>query len=141
MFHLHPQLQADTHPIGKFDLSWVLLHKDANYPWIILVPAREDIREIHHLDQADQIALIRESSHLAEVMVDLFAPRKLNIAALGNIVPQLHLHHVARFEVDPAWPKPIWGAVEALAYHPDELDYRLARLRNALVGEGFTPQA
>lgn len=137
MFQLHPQLQADTYVVGKFDLSWVLLHQDANYPWCILVPEREDIREIHHLDTDDQIALLRESSHLAEVMADIFAPKKLNIAALGNIVPQLHLHHVARFEQDPAWPKPIWGAVAPVSYSPEVLTYRLGRLRSALVGEGF----
>ncbi len=137
MFELHPQLLADTLLLGKFDLSWVLLHRDANYPWCILVPAREDVREIHHLDTEDQYALIRESSHLAEVMTDLFAPKKMNLAALGNRVPQLHLHHVARFENDAAWPNPIWGAVPALDYQAADLAHRVAKLRGALVGEGF----
>ena len=137
MFELHPQLHADTYVIGKFSLSWVLLHKDANYPWVILVPEREDIREIHHLDNDDQMALMRESSHLSEVMVDIFAPKKLNLAALGNLVSQLHIHHVARFETDPAWPKPIWGQVEIKPYSDELLSQRMAQLRSALVGEGF----
>ncbi len=137
MFELHPQLKADTYIIGTFSLSWVLLHKDATYPWVILVPAREDLREIHHLDRDEQIALMRESCHLSEVLVDLFAPKKLNIAAIGNMVSQLHLHHVARFEQDPAWPKPIWGLLPATPYMDDEYKRRINQLRSALVGEGF----
>lgn len=140
MFELHPQLQQDTYVIGKFTLSWVLLHKDANYPWVILVPEREDIREIHHLDGADQVTLIRESSHLSEVMVDIFAPKKLNVAAIGNLVNQLHLHHVARYESDLAWPKPIWGLMPPSSYSQQLLIQRLGQLRSALVGEGFTAQ-
>lgn len=141
MFELHPQLKADSYLIGKFSLSWVLLHKDATYPWVILVPARDDLREIHHLDSDDQIALMRESCHLSEVMVDLFAPKKLNVAAIGNIVSQLHLHHVARFEQDPAWPKPIWGLLPASAYTDELRVQRINQLRSALVGEGFGAQS
>ncbi|MFO1368598.1 MAG: HIT domain-containing protein [Marinagarivorans sp.] len=141
MFELHPQLKADSYLIGKFSLSWVLLHKDATYPWVILVPARDDLREIHHLDSDDQIALMRESCHLSEVMVDLFAPKKLNVAAIGNIVSQLHLHHVARFEQDPAWPKPIWGLLPASAYTDELRVQRINQLRSALVGEGFVAQS
>jgi diadenosine tetraphosphate (Ap4A) HIT family hydrolase len=141
MFELHPQLKSDSYLIGKFSLSWVLLHKDATYPWVILVPAREDLREIHHLSYEDQIALMRESCHLSEVMVDLFAPKKLNVAAIGNIVSQLHLHHVARFEQDPAWPKPIWGLLPATAYTEEVRLQRINQLRSALVGEGFIAQS
>lgn len=141
MFELHPQLKADSYLIGKFSLSWVLLHKDATYPWVILVPARDDLREIHHLDSDDQIALMRESCHLSEVMVDLFAPKKLNVAAIGNIVSQLHLHHVARFEQDPAWPKPIWGLLPVSAYNDELRVQRINQLRSALVGEGFVAQS
>lgn len=137
MFELHPQLQADTYIIGKFALSWVLLHKDATYPWVILVPAQADLREIHHLDSSDQIAFIRESCHLSEVMVDIFAPKKLNVAAIGNLVSQLHIHHVARFESDPAWPKPIWGLLAPTPYSDALLKQRIQQLRNSLVGEGF----
>lgn len=137
MFMLHPSLQADTVCIGSFSLSLVLLHKDANYPWCILVPKRENMREIHHLSAAEQAQLIRESSHLSEVMTSLFAPTTMNIAALGNIVPQLHIHHVARFESDAAWPKSIWGVTEPAVYGEADLAERIERLQAALVGEGF----
>ncbi len=137
MFELDSHLQEDTVAVGRFDLSLILMHKDANYPWCILVPQREDVREIHHLADEDQIRLIRESSHLAEVMTDVFRPVKMNIAALGNMVPQLHLHHIARFREDAAWPGPVWGAVEAKHFDDKELAARLQRLRRALSGEGF----
>lgn len=137
MFSLHPQLQQDCVHVGDFPLSMLLLSRDANYPWCILVPRRDGIREIHHLAEEDRIQLIRESCELAEVMTDLFTPDKMNIAALGNVVPQLHVHHVARFENDAAWPGPIWGKVPAKPYEEDALESLLRRLQNALVGEGF----
>lgn len=137
MFDLHPQLQADTIAVGQFKLSLLLLHKDANYPWLILVPKRSNIREIHHLSSNDQMQLIRESSHLSEVMTSVFAPTTMNIAALGNLVPQLHVHHVARFEGDAAWPKAIWGYADPVPYAADVLEKRLSRLHSSLVGEGF----
>lgn len=137
MFELHERLKKDTIEVGCFNLSLVLLHKDANYPWVILVPKRESIREIHHLAQDDQIQLIKESSHLSEVMTSVFAPITMNIAALGNIVPQLHVHHIARFDDDPAWPGAIWGAVEEKAYTDSLLAERLNRLHGSLVGQGF----
>ena len=137
MFQLHPRLAEDSMVIGRFDLSLLLLSKDANYPWCILVPQREDVFEIHHLSEEEQIQLIRESSRLSEVMTSLFDAHKMNVAALGNVVRQLHVHHIARFEEDAAWPQPIWGKVPAKAYTHDELVERIKRLQNALVGEGF----
>ncbi|PCK08785.1 MAG: HIT family protein [Alteromonadaceae bacterium] len=137
MFQLHEQLKQDTVVVGQFHLCLVLLHKDANYPWVVLVPKRDSVKEIHQLAEDDQVQLIRESSHLSEVMTSLFAPKKMNIAALGNIVPQLHVHHVARYEDDAAWPKSIWGATPAKAYEGDVLKERLTRLNSSLVGEGF----
>lgn len=109
MFELHPQLKQDTVIVGQFNLSLVLLHKDANYPWCILVPKRSNMNEIHHLSEVDQIQLIKESSHLSEVMTSIFAPDTMNIAELGNLVPQLHLHHVARYKTDASWPAAVWG--------------------------------
>jgi len=137
MFQLHSQLAEETVPVGQFSLSLVLLHKDANFPWVILVPKRVAINEIHHLSEEDQQQLMRESSHLSEVMTSIYAPKTMNIAALGNVVPQLHVHHIARFEDDPAWPGPIWGAVPAKAYDAELLSKRVERLRSSLVGEGF----
>ncbi|WP_185232279.1 HIT domain-containing protein [Teredinibacter franksiae] len=140
MFELHPQLAENTVLLGQFKLSLVMLHKDANYPWCVLVPKRSGIREIHHLGESDQQQLIRESSHLSEVMTSMFAPITMNIAALGNIVPQLHVHHVARFEGDAAWPASIWGVKPPIEYEPEALTRRVERLRASLVGEGFEAQ-
>jgi diadenosine tetraphosphate (Ap4A) HIT family hydrolase len=137
MFQLHSKLAEDTVLVGRLELSLVLLHRDSQYPWCILVPQRETVTEIHHLDLGDRQRLMVESCFLAEVMVDLFAPRKMNVAALGNMVPQLHLHHVARFAEDNAWPHPIWGRSPPVFYRDSELNARLERLRHALAGEGF----
>lgn len=139
MFELHPMLAGDTLLLGRFSLSQVLLHKDANYPWCILVPERESVQEIYHLGLDDRQQLMTESCHLAETMASMFVPDKMNIAAIGNKVPQLHLHHVARFKTDVAWPNSIWGAAPAKAYQPAELSALRARLCTALSGEGFTP--
>jgi len=138
MFELHPRLAADSIVIGRFDLSLLLLSKDANYPWCILVPQREDVFEIHHLSDDEQIQLMRESCRLAEVMTSLFDAHKMNVAALGNVVRQLHLHHIARFTDDAAWSQPIWGKVPMKDYATEQLAERIKRLQNALVGEGFT---
>lgn len=137
MFELHPRLAADTVPVGRFPLSLLLLSKDANYPWCILVPQREDVFEIHHLSEEDQQQLMRESCRLAEVMTSVFDAHKMNVAALGNVVRQLHLHHIARFESDPAWPQPIWGQKPESQYTEYQLEDRLEHLRAALVGEDF----
>jgi diadenosine tetraphosphate (Ap4A) HIT family hydrolase len=116
MAELHPQLQEDCIVIGRFPLSHLLLMRDANYPWFILVPDREGIREIYELPAEDQSQLLRESSFLAEFLMKVFNGDKMNIAALGNIVPQCHLHHVVRYHADSAWPSPIWGKLPAKAY-------------------------
>jgi len=137
MFELHPRLAQDSVVIGRFPLSLLLLSRDANYPWCILVPEREEVFEIHHLSEEDQLQLIRESCRLSEVMTSLFDAHKMNVAALGNIVRQLHLHHIARFVEDPAWPQPIWGKTPEIDYSPDQLGERIKRLQNALVGEDF----
>jgi diadenosine tetraphosphate (Ap4A) HIT family hydrolase len=138
MFVLHPRLAQDSAVIGEFELSLLLLSKDANYPWCILVPKVEDVYEIHHLSEAEQLQLMRESCRLSEVMTSLFDADKMNVAALGNVVRQLHLHHIVRFTDDPAWPQPIWGKFDGKSYTPEELAGRIKRLQNALVGEGFT---
>ena len=113
---LHPQLQQDCFVIGKFDLNLLLLLNDKQYPWFILVPQRENIKEIHHMSAQDQQQLMLESSQLAQALEDIFTPDKINVAALGNMVPQLHIHHIARFKTDPAWPKPVWGVLPAKPY-------------------------
>lgn len=138
MFELHQQLANDTIIVGHFELSLVLLHKDSNFPWCILVPMRPDVEEIRQLAHEDQVQLLLESSLLVEVMEDLFAPDKMNIATLGNLVSQLHMHHVARYKTDPCWPKPVWGQVDTVPYNAADQAERVKRLRYALQGEGFT---
>lgn len=141
MAELHPQLQKDCLLIGHFALCRLLLMRDANYPWFILVPDREGIQEIFQLSEADQQQLLRESSHLSAVLADRFRADKLNIAALGNIVPQLHIHHIVRYRNDPAWPAPVWGRIPARPYTPEILERVLETLRGALKdGLEFVPE-
>ena len=132
MFALHPQLAADCFALGRLGLCRLLLMNDARYPWCVLVPEREDIVEIHQLSGADQHRLIEESSRLAAAMEVAFRPDKLNIAALGNVVPQLHLHHIARFRGDDAWPAPVWGRGTARAYADSHAQQVIDGLRSAL---------
>jgi len=113
-FLLHPQLAKDTITLGDFPLCRVLLAKDGNYPWLILVPRINGISEFHQLDAAQQTQYLIESNEVSLLLADVLHADKVNIAALGNMVPQLHIHHVARFKSDACWPKPIWGQVAAV---------------------------
>lgn len=132
MTDLHPQLANDTINFGKINLCILLLVNDANYPWFILVPDRENVTEIYQLDKKDQQMLQEESSLLAEVLVEVFFADKLNIAALGNVVPQLHIHHIVRYKKDPAWPDPVWGNQKAIAYSDQEITDIKNKVLNAL---------
>lgn len=136
-FELHPRLAADCFALAELPLSRLLLMNDAQYPWCILVPRRAGIREIYELSQADQLALLQESSQLGRAMMTAFDGTKLNVAALGNLVPQLHLHHIVRYEGDPAWPAPVWGRHAARPYDDaqqrDFVDRLLPRLAGALL--------
>ena len=116
MFALHPRLEEDTQVIRDFSLCRLLLMNDANYPWFILVPRRTGAREIYELEDHDQQQLLKESSHLSQALKRTFHADKLNIAALGNMVPQLHIHHIVRYLSDPAWPNPVWGMCPAQPY-------------------------
>ena len=129
---LHPQLQRDTLPVGDLALCRVLLINDANYPWILLVPRRPDVSEIIDLSEADRITLMDEISRASQAIKAMTGCAKLNVAALGNVVPQLHVHVVARGPSDPAWPKPVWGAAPPLPYGDAALRSRLADLRERL---------
>ena len=132
MAALHSQLEADCLVLGRLELCHVLLMRDANYPWCILVPDRENVTEIHHLNEADQQQLMRESALLSRALETVFSPDKLNIAALGNIVPQCHIHHVVRYRTDPAWPAPVWGRVPVKEYSEDALAGVVASVKQAL---------
>ena len=129
MAELHPQLEKDCLVIGHFSLCRLLLMLDVNYPWFVLVPDREEITEIHQLTEEDQQQLMRESSYLAKVLEQEFQADKINIAALGNMVPQLHIHHVARYRNDAAWPHPVWGRVEAKPYCEEAIANMIRRLQ------------
>ncbi|ART80238.1 HIT domain-containing protein [Oceanisphaera avium] len=115
-FVLHAQLAADCLVLGDLPLCRVLLANDSHYPWLILVPKRASLREAHHLSASDQQQLMIESCGVAQLLETCVGAEKINIAALGNMVPQLHVHHVARFSHDAAWPSPIWGKVSANPY-------------------------
>lgn len=131
MFELDERLAADTCWLGDFPLCRVLLMLDANYPWLILVPRRAGLTDLHQLAEQDQQQFMRESSCVAAIMMRLFAADKMNVAALGNMVPQLHIHHIARFREDLAWPKPAWGCVPAKRYDNADLSERSAALKQA----------
>ncbi len=134
---LHKQLEKDCIVLGQLDLCAVLLMPDANYPWLILVPQRQDISEIYQLSDADQQQLMRESSQISRLLVGLFEPDKINVAALGNMVPQLHVHHVVRYKTDAAWPAPVWGAVPAKKYNDEMLNLLMAKLSKAFQSIGL----
>ena len=131
-FELDPRLAADTHRVGDLALSRVLLFDDARFPWLVLVPRQPGLRELIDLARDDQQRLLDEINRCAHVLHALDKPDKLNVAALGNVVAQLHVHVIARFTRDAAWPRPVWNAGERSAYAPDALRRRLAALRTAL---------
>lgn len=139
-FELHPRLARDCLVLGRFSLCRVLLMNESRYPWLILVPQRAGMTEIHQLHEADQIRLIRESSLLGQQIQRTLLPDKLNIAAIGNLVPQLHLHHIARYQADSAWPAPVWGRFDPAPYTPDAMSLLCRRLA---LGElpGFLPES
>ena len=139
MFELHTQLIKDSATLGDLPLSRVLLCNDAQYPWLILVPRRVDIVELFQLTRIDQQQLLDEISTVSAALAGHFRADKMNIAALGNVVPQLHVHVIARFTNDAAWPRPIWGVAPAQPYGDDALQQRLAELVELLQPVGLQP--
>jgi len=133
--NLHPQLLNDCELVAKLPLCHVLLMRDANYPWFILVPDRDNISEIYQLAPQDQQQLLQESSYLAKSLVQAFAADKINIAALGNMVPQLHVHHIVRYHRDPAWPAPVWGKLPAKPYSEEQIIEVVHRLKTEFTDE------
>lgn len=125
---LHDRLAADTISLGRSRLCEIRLMNDQTWPWILLVPALAGIREIYELSPEQQHVLTQESSALSRGMMKVFGGDKMNVAALGNMVPQLHLHHIVRFEGDPAWPGPVWGKQSPVPYDDD----RLAKAKRSL---------
>ncbi len=139
MIKLHPQLKKDCFILGEFSLCSLLLLNDANYPWFILLPNRENIREIHQLSKKDQQQLMSESMFFSHCLEQVFQPDKINIAALGNVVPQLHIHHIARFTTDACWPAPVWGAVGPIPYQNEQVKAINSRLLEWFDGNDEQP--
>ncbi|MFZ0064732.1 MAG: HIT family protein [Pseudolabrys sp.] len=134
---LHPQLVLDTVPVGDLPLARVLLASDANYPWLILVPRLPGLVELIDLEENAQVQLLGEVAAAARALKTMTACDKLNIAALGNQVPQLHVHVIARRRTDAAWPKPVWGVKPPLAYVKDQQATLLNSLRQQLKSSGL----
>lgn len=131
-FELHLRLAADCLVVGDLPLSRLLLMNDRQYPWCILVPRRAGAREIYLLTEADQQQLWRESAQLSAALMELFRGDKLNIGALGNMVPQLHVHHIVRHTTDAAWPGPVWGKHPAQPYAAEDATQRLQQIRSKM---------
>ena len=128
MFHLHDRLEADTAPVAQLPLCRVLLMDNRVWPWLILVPAQPGLTEIHQLSREDQHRLMDEIALSSRTLEALFIPDKINVGALGNLVPQLHVHVIARSKADPAWPGPVWGSGFAERYGPEERDSLIRKI-------------
>jgi diadenosine tetraphosphate (Ap4A) HIT family hydrolase len=129
---LSAQLKTDTIDIGDLPLSRVLIIKDAHYPWLLLVPRRPDIIEIIDLSEVEQAQLMTEVCRVARALKDITKCDKLNIAALGNLVPQLHVHVIARRAGDAAWPRPVWGVMPPLPHDGEEVQNFISALRRKI---------
>lgn len=130
---LHPQLEHDTVPVGDLALSLLLAMNVADYPWLILVPRRPGITEIADLDPADAAHLVEEIALVSRALKDVTSCDKLNVAAIGNVVPQLHVHIVARWKTDPLWPKPVFGHAPMRAGEAEAFGRIIEALRNKLI--------
>ena len=139
MFKLHPQLKMDTFDIGELPLCKVLLMNESQFPWLILVPRKSDISELYQLQETDIRQANKESLDISRLMMALFVGDKLNVAALGNLVPQLHIHHVVRNKNDAVWPQPVWGNFTAKPYSETAANAMLGKLSEqiSLKLEGF----
>lgn len=135
MFVLHPQLEQDCVAVASLPLSQLLMLDDSRFPWFLLVPRRPDISELIQLNDSDQQQLFHESILLSQAMHEAFRPDKLNVACIGNLVPQLHMHHVARYHDDACWPAPVWGHCQsqgnAAGYHDKDRNDMVKQLGKA----------
>jgi len=128
-FSLHPQLAESTLGLGPLALSEARINNDRRFPWIILIPRREGLIGLHDLATGDLEAMMLEIRDMSRVLNEVYSPDRINVGALGNIVPQLHVHVVARLKADPAWPGPVWGAGSPLPYDAASPD--LEKIREA----------
>lgn len=133
-WQLDPRLADDSHPVAQLPLCELRLMDDSHHPWLVLVPRVAGATELIDLSEDQQHALLREVTQASRILRERFAPDKLNVAALGNLVPQLHLHVIARYTGDIAWPRPVWGQAAMKPYTPEALVERIATLREGLAG-------
>ena len=138
MFELHTQLAKDCTVIGELPLCVLMMMNDANYPWFVLVPRQANKREWYELNHADQLQLLHETNALAQYVQENTGAKKMNLGALGNMVPQLHVHVIARFEQDAAWPAPVWGKAPAVPYAEPLLTNTVLLAKNFM--RSFTPE-
>jgi diadenosine tetraphosphate (Ap4A) HIT family hydrolase len=131
-FQLHSRLQQDCVVLGRFELCQLLMMNDSQYPWFILVPQKAGITELYQLAQSERQLLIEESSYLSENLAVLFQADKMNVAAIGNLVPQLHIHHVVRYQTDKAWPAPVWGKFNAIPYTEQQIIETISLVKERL---------
>jgi diadenosine tetraphosphate (Ap4A) HIT family hydrolase len=131
-FRLDPLLEKDLIFLMEFPLCKLLLMNDANFPWFILVPRREGIVEVFDLNDEDRSQLSRESDYLLRILKEHYQAKKMNVANLGNMVPQLHIHHIVRYEEDLAWPGPIWGAAKPVPYTVKKIELITNEVRTLL---------
>lgn len=139
MFELNSVLEKDSILVGTFPLCQLRLINDCQFVWFILVPQRNDVREIYQLSEKDRQQLMAESCLLAETLHDAFSADKLNVAALGNQVPQLHIHHVVRYTTDACWPGPIWGRLPTVSYTQEKLANILQKVQSLLAADLISP--
>lgn len=132
MIALHPRLSSDCHHLGLLDVCQVLLMDDCTYPWVILVPDRDGMRDFHDLDVDDHLGVMRDITTVSRALEAMMPLDKINVAALGNQVPQLHIHVIGRKITDPAWPGPVWGVQQPEPYQPAALDERISILRELI---------
>ena len=128
-FQLHPDLARDGIDIGRFPLSRLLMINDSAYPWFVLVPQRQGIKDAHELSEEDHMQLTRESRALCGALMAAFKGEKMNVAALGNMTPQLHVHHIVRFKTDPAWPDAVWGKQPLTKMSAAKIEKRVTTLK------------
>lgn len=140
IFKLHPQLAKDGIVIGDFEVSKLLMINDAAYPWFVLVPRVPNIKDAYQLSEADHQQVTLESRALCLALMQAFGGEKMNVAALGNMVPQLHIHHIVRYAHDPAWPGPIWGVQELSPMSDADIAVRISTLKTAFKGMNLTPE-
>lgn len=131
-FTLHPDLARDGIEICDLPLSKVLMINDAAYPWFVLVPRRPGIKDAYELSALDHSQMTTESRALCAALIGVFGGEKMNVAALGNMTPQLHVHHIVRFKTDPAWPGPIWGVQPLTPIALEEIEHRKAAVTELL---------